>query len=64
MFKKILFLITFTSVLFSQEITLGVVPQQSPLELSKKWLPITNYLSEKTGIKVVFKTEKSNGFIV
>ena len=59
MFKKILFLITFTSVLFSQEITLGVVPQQSPLELSKKWLPITNYISEKTGIKVVFKTEKS-----
>ena len=59
MFKKILFLITFTSVLFSQEITLGVVPQQSPLELSKKWLPITNYLLEKTGIKVVFKTEKS-----
>ena len=59
MFKKILYLITFTSVLFSQEITLGVVPQQNPLELSKKWLQITNYLSEKTGIKVVFKTEKS-----
>ena len=59
MFKKFLFYCLFTSVLFSQEIILGVVPQQSPLELSKKWLRITNYLNEKTGIHIVFKTEKS-----
>jgi phosphonate transport system substrate-binding protein len=57
--RKVLFYCLFTSILFAQEITLGVVPQQSPLELSKKWLKITNYLHEKTGIKVVFKTEKS-----
>lgn len=59
MFKKFLTFIFFTTVLFSQEITLGVVPQQSPLELSKKWLKITNYLSQKIGVNVVFRTEKS-----
>ena len=59
MFKKFLTFIFFTTVLFSQEITLGVVPQQSPLELSKKWLKITNYLSQEIGVNVVFRTEKS-----
>lgn len=59
MLKKFLFFLTFTSLLFSQEITLGVVPQQSPLELSKTWLKITEYLNQKTGLKVEFKTEKS-----
>ena len=59
MFKSFFIFLFFTSFLFSQEIVLGVVPQQSPLELSKKWLKITNYLHEKIGIEVVFKTEKS-----
>lgn len=59
MVRKFLFFITLSSLLFSQEITLGVVPQQSPLELSKTWLKITEYLNEKTGLKVEFKTEKS-----
>jgi phosphonate transport system substrate-binding protein len=59
MFKKFLFLISFTSILFSQEITLGVVPQQSPLELSKTWLRITTYLRQNIGVDVIFKTEKS-----
>lgn len=36
--------------------TFGVVPQQSALVLAKKWLPILNYLSEKTGYKFQFKT--------
>lgn len=44
---------------FANGITLGVVPQQSPLKLSKKWIKVTNYLYEETGIKVTFKTEKS-----
>ena len=57
--KKILSLIALSSLLFSQEITLGVVPQQSPLKLSKKWLKITDYLYKETGIKVLFKTERS-----
>ena len=59
MFKRVLCFMFFTTVLFSHEIILGVVPQQSPLELSKKWLKITDYLNEKTGIHIVFKTEKS-----
>ena len=57
--KKLLVLIAFSTLLFSQEIILGVVPQQSPLKLSKKWLKITDYLYKETGIKVVFKTERS-----
>ena len=59
MLKKFLSFIFFTTYLFSQEIILGVVPQQSPLELSKKWLKITNYLREEIGMEIVFKTEKS-----
>lgn len=59
MFKKFIFLIFLSTLLFSKEITLGIVPQQSPLELSKKWLKITEYLNEKTGINVIFKTEQS-----
>ena len=41
------------------EIIMGIVPQQSPLKLLKVWSPITKYLSEKTGEKIIFKTEKS-----
>lgn len=49
----------FPLMLLSSEITLGVVPQQSPLKLAKKWLQITDYLNKSTGLKVIFKTEKS-----
>jgi len=44
---------------FAEKLTLGVVPQQSPLKMFKAWKPITKYLSEKTGHEIVFKTEKS-----
>lgn len=44
---------------FSQTFTLGVVPQQSPFKLSKKWTQITHYLSETTGYEIDFKTESS-----
>ena len=43
----------------AEKLTLGIVPQQSPLKMFKAWKPITNYLSEKTGHEIVFKTEKS-----
>ena len=43
----------------AEKLTLGVVPQQSPLKMFKAWKPITKYLSEKTGHEIVFKTEKS-----
>jgi len=57
--KKLLLLALVCIYGFSTEITLGVVPQQSPLKLSKKWLKVTNYLEQKTGVKVIFKTERS-----
>lgn len=58
--KKIILGLSLSFVtLFATNITLGVVPQQSPLKLSKKWLKITTYLKNETGINVVFNTEKS-----
>lgn len=58
--KKVLLLsLIVSSFVFSKELTLGVVPQQSPLKLSKKWLQVTDYLYKETGIKVIFKTKKS-----
>lgn len=43
----------------AKELTLGVVPQQSPLKLSQQWNKVTQYLTEKTGIAIIFKTESS-----
>lgn len=43
----------------AKELTLGVVPQQSPLKLSKDWNKVTQYLTQKTGITVIFKTEST-----
>jgi len=57
--KKILLVLLLTSSIFANELVLGVVPQQSPLKLAKKWIKITDYLSKKTGQKIVFKTENS-----
>lgn len=57
---RIFFLfLLFISSIWAKELTLGVVPQQSPLKLSKKWTKITHYLSEKTGLNIRFKTENS-----
>lgn len=43
----------------ASEYLLGVVPQQSPVTLFKAWKPVTDYLSEATGLEVGLKTEKS-----
>lgn len=40
-------------------ITLGVVPQQSPLKLMKVWTPIAQYLKKETGIDITLKIESS-----
>jgi phosphonate transport system substrate-binding protein len=48
-----------TAQLIHADIIMGVVPQQSPLKLQKVWQPIAEYLSDKTGQKVIFKTERS-----
>ena len=57
--KKLLTVLLICTYALSQDITLGVVPQQSPLKLSKKWLKVTKYLKEETGVNIVFKTERS-----
>jgi len=59
MIKKILLILLISTYAFSTELTLGIVPQQSPLVLAKKWTAITKYLEKETGIKIIFKTEKS-----
>ena len=57
--KKIIFILLIASLTFANKLTLGVVPQQSPLKLAKKWSKVTKYLEKETGIKFIFKTEKS-----
>ncbi|MEH6446772.1 MAG: PhnD/SsuA/transferrin family substrate-binding protein, partial [Oceanospirillaceae bacterium] len=37
---------------------LGVVPQQSAKVLAKLWTPISQYLSEKTGMNIIFSTAR------
>jgi len=59
MIKKTLLLLVIGTYTLANQITLGVVPQQSPLKLAKKWSSITQYLEKETGIKIIFKTEKS-----
>ena len=55
-----LFLLIFlVTNLGARDILFGVVPQQSPLLLSKKWLPIAKELSKATGYNVIFNTEAS-----
>jgi len=49
----------FLFVLNLHAITLGVVPQQSPLKLMKAWIPIVNYLQKTTGEKVDLKLQRS-----
>jgi len=36
----------------------AIGPTQSPVELAKRWTPIMQYLTEKSGIKLEFKTAK------
>ncbi len=54
-----LILLSLTVQQINADIIMGVVPQQSPLKLQKVWQPIADYLSEKTGENIIFKTEKS-----
>ena len=57
--KKIILILLIATYAMSVDLVLGVVPQQSPLKLSKKWIKVTDYLYKETGINVIFKTEKS-----
>lgn len=37
----------------------GIVPQQSSTELARAWGPVLQYLSDKTGYRLVFETAKN-----
>lgn len=54
-----LILTGFTKNVSAKEFVFGVVPQQSPLVIYQKWTPVVQYLSEKTGLTVRLRTEKS-----
>jgi len=43
----------------AEDYSFAFVPQQSAKKLAKKWVPILNYLSEKTGDNYHFKTAKN-----
>lgn len=57
--KKILIIVLLALSLSAKDLVFGIVPQQSPLKLAKKWLKITEYLSKQTGQNIIFKTENS-----
>lgn len=39
-------------------VTFGIPPQQSPTELTRRWTPVLQYLSEKSGLALQLKTAK------
>lgn len=46
-------------ILSAKVLVLGVVPQQSPVELAKGWKPVVSYLETATGEKINLKIERS-----
>ncbi|MDN3609942.1 phosphate/phosphite/phosphonate ABC transporter substrate-binding protein [Vibrio ostreicida] len=60
--KKLCFLALFISAQVhaqDNEITFGIVPQQSAVTLAKNWGPILKHLSDQTGYNIVFRTAKN-----
>lgn len=53
----LLFLLLISPSLYG--ITIGIVPQQSPLVLAKSWTPVIQYLEKQTGEKINLKIENS-----
>lgn len=45
-----------SSFTWASPLSFGVVPQQSPEELAKRWVPILENLSETTGFSIEFHT--------
>lgn len=48
--------ILLSATCLAQTISFGIVPQQSASRLAEQWAPIMDYLSDSTGLKVVFNT--------
>ncbi|MFZ3053184.1 MAG: phosphate/phosphite/phosphonate ABC transporter substrate-binding protein [Sulfuricurvum sp.] len=51
--------ILFLTALFGENLTFGIVPQQSPMKLMQDWKPIVDYLEKATGDKITLKVERS-----
>lgn len=51
--------ILFLTALFGENLTFGIVPQQSPMKLMQDWKPIVDYLEKATGDKIILKVERS-----
>lgn len=49
----------FSTVLAADTYSFAFVPQQSAKKLAKKWVPILNYLGDKTGDTYQFRTAKN-----
>lgn len=52
------FLLLFPGVL-AGEILFGVVPQETPVQLQKRWEPVARYLSQTVGEEVRLRTERT-----
>ncbi len=39
-----------------KKLTVGIVPQQSASKLARSWLPILRYISDQSGIQLIFRT--------
>ncbi len=55
----VLVLFSLLHFLFAVQLDFGVVPQQSPSVMIKKWQPIADYISKKSSDEVVLHIEKS-----
>ncbi len=57
---SIVFLFSFKPICYANHsYTFGVVPQQSPGQLVRSWVPIIKYLERETGVKLRFATRRT-----
>jgi len=59
LFLLLLSLSTQTTVQADEALSFGIVPQQSASKLARLWGPILKYISNKSGVKLTFKTAKN-----
>lgn len=57
--KLFVLLLLFTSSLFARDILIGIVPQQSPLVLNKKWQPVIEHINNSSRFHLLLQIEKS-----
>lgn len=57
--KVVLAVLLLNTILFSKELIIGIVPQQSPVKIFKKWNKFINILSQKSGYTIKMQIEKS-----